>query len=193
MKILTLVGLLAILSFGCSHDSVGPVPIPAPLTAAEKLAEVNSLAQSFGVGLRLMAVISNNVKPDGTCDLWQYQYVDTLMPPRVHWFHSTSLGVVYDSSSALQVGNAVITGRWFNSDSAMIIAEQNGGLGFRSANPRYTIAAALGQPVVPNATTTWYVTYRATDDSSRLLLLAIDANSGVVTLIPVTTMPGRGQ
>ena len=182
MKTITLVGLLGGLCFGCNHNSMGPAMNPAPNTAAERLGDVEILAQSYGKGLRLMTIMSKDVKPDGTSELWQYQYVDGSMPPSAYWFHSTSSTVAYDSSSALGVGSAVINHTWFNSDSGLSIAERNGGFQFRSANPHYTITASVGEPVVPNPTTNWWITYRSKDDDTKLLMFTIDANTGATKM-----------
>ncbi len=178
MKTAIIICFLGILCFGCNHNSVGPAVNWAPNTAAEKLGEVDALAQSYGKGLRLMSVMSEDVNPDGTSELWQYQYVDGSMPPSAYWFHSTSSTVVCDSNSAVGVGSAVITHTWFNSDSGLSIAERNGGSQFRSANPHYTISASVGEPVVPNPTTTWWITYRSKDDNTELVMFTIDANTG---------------
>lgn len=183
MRTLIIVGLLSILLAGCKHDSVGPTPNPTPITATEKLSGVQSAAQLYRKGLRLMTIQSKDVKPDGTSELWQYQYVDTSMPPSAYWFHATSSTVVFDSNSPVGFGSAIITHRWFDSDSALSIAEQNGGTQCRSSHPHYTIEAFVGEPVVPKSTTGWWITYRFKDDNSKLLILGIDANTGTVTII----------
>jgi hypothetical protein len=67
---------------------------------------------------------------------------------------------------------------WFNGDSALGIAERNGGLQFRGQNPHYRITAPLGEPVVPNPKAYWHVTYQSADSPSKILELSIDANGG---------------
>jgi len=175
--------LLGILWFGCSHNSVGPNPNPASNTAKFKLADANSLAASYGIGLRLLTVASHQVNIDGTSNEWQYVYEDTAMPHNTYWFHNNASGVVFDSTTAALIGSGIIYQTWFNSDSALTIGEQNGGSQFRAQNPHYIIVASIGDPVVPNPKTYWYVTYRSTDDQSKLLALSIDANSGTVIVM----------
>jgi hypothetical protein len=182
MKMPVLLCSLGILTFECKDGTVGPGPSPRAMTAAYKLSEVDSLAESHAKGLRLMTVISRDVSTDGKSDAWGYMYVDTAIPRNSYWFHSTSTTVVFDSNSATGVGSAVITHRWFDSDSALVIAERNGGSQFRGQNPQYTISASVGEPVVPNPTASWWITYRSKADNTKLLLLAIDANTGLVTM-----------
>ncbi len=169
---------LGILWFGCSHSSVGPIPNPVPNTAKYKLADVNSMAESYGKGLRLMIVASHQVNIDGTSDQWQYVYADTAAPHPTYWFHANANGVVLDSISAALIGPGIIYQNWFNSDSALGIAEQSGGSQFRAQNPHYTVVASLGEPIVPNPKAYWHVTYQSTDSPSTILELSIDAISG---------------
>ncbi len=174
---------LVILLFGCSRNSVGPSPSPASNTAKYNLVDANSIAQSYGKGLRLVIVMGHQVNIDGTSSEWQYVYTDTAMPHTTYWFHAGASGVVFDSTTATLIGSGIIYQTWFNSDSALTIAEGNGGSQFRTQNPHYTIVASVGEPVVPNPKSYWYITYRSTDDQSKLLALSIDANSGAVIVM----------
>lgn len=178
MKRSVMLCFIGILFFGCSNNSVGTGNNPVPNTAKYKLADVNSLAESYAKGLRLMIVVSHQVLVDGTSNQWQYVFADTAMPDSTYWFHATTGGVVLDSVSRALIGPGVIYSYWFNSDSALSIAEQNGGSQFRAQNPHYTIAASLGQPVVPNPRAYWHVTYQSTDSPSNILELSIDAITG---------------
>ena len=177
--------LICVLDFlwsACDLGSFAPGLPPPPNTAKDKFAELNSLAQSYNNGLRLMTVLSQDVKSDGTSDLWQYVYAGGALLQTSYWFHSGQGGIAFDSTSVTGVGAAAITHHWCNSDSAMFIAERNGGSQFRNQNPHYMITAGVGEPVVPNPTTTWWITYVSKDDRSRSLSLGIDANTGVITL-----------
>ncbi len=183
MKASIMFCFLGMFWFGCSHSSVGPNPNPASYTAKYRLAEANSVAESYGKGLQLMSVSSRNVNPDGTSDTWSFQYSDTLIPPTSYVFHCKSGVVGFDSACPTGVGAGHITQSWFNSDSALSIAEHNGGSQFRAQNPRYTIVASVGIPVVPNPRTEWYIAYQSNDNYSNFLMLRIDANSGEVYAI----------
>ncbi len=182
MKASVLLCILGIVLFGCSDSPVGPDPPAAPNTAAALFPDVNLLAKAHNKGLRLLTVSSTQVYVDGASEVWHYQYVDTTAPYAVYWFHANSGGIGFDSNSALTVGIAPVTHAWFNSDSAMRIAERNGGSSFRTDNPNYTIIATLGEPVVPDPATTWWIAYRSADDHSASLLLGIDATTGAVSL-----------
>jgi len=130
----------------------------------------------------LISVVGKSVSFDGKAATWQYvyHYPDTIVPPKLYWFHADANGVAFDSISLMGVGSAVITHAWFNSDSAMLIAEQNGGSQFRNNNTNYVIMASVGEPVVPNPTTYWHVSYYSNNDNNKFLLLNIDANTGTV-------------
>jgi hypothetical protein len=185
MKASIIICLLGAVCFACNHNPSNPEPGPAPNTAAYKLATVNSLADAYSRGLRLMTVRSNEVNVDGTSETWKYMYVDTSMPPVCYWFHASPVAVAFDSNTSMMVGIGIISHRWFNSDSALMLAEQNGGSQFRSANPGYTITASLGEPVVPNPSTFWWVTYKSTANNSIFLMLSINADSGTVGRYPI--------
>ncbi len=182
MKASVLLCILGIASYRCSENPVGPDPPAAPGTAAEQFADVSSLTASYKKGLRLLTVSSTQVYIDGVSAVWHFQYVDTTAPYATYWFHANSSGVGFDSNSTLPIGIAPITHGWFNSDSAMHIAERNGGSQFRTDNPNYTITATLGEPVVPDPATTWWITYLSSDNRSVTLQLGIDATTGAINL-----------
>ncbi len=185
MRIPTIICLSGIICFACNHLPSNTEPAPAPNTAAYKLADVSALAQSIAPGLRLMVIRSSDVNTDGTSQTWQYMYADTAVPPVCFWFHATPASVVSDSTTPMMVGSGVIRHRWFNSDSALMLAEQHGGSQFRSSNPEYTIYASLGEPVVPNARTFWWVTYQSSANPLLQLTFSIEADSATVKVFPV--------
>ncbi len=180
MKHLILPCILALALIGCSHSTEPPLSIPS--TAKSKLDDIDSLAQTFKQGMRLMSVSSRNVNSGGGASTWQYAYVypDTTMPPKLYWFHADADGVGFDSISLMGLGSAVITSLWFNRDSALLIAEQNGGAKFRSDNTDYVIVASVGEPLVPDLRTYWNVSYYSNSDNNRFLMFRIDAGTGVV-------------
>jgi hypothetical protein len=153
------------------------------ITARYNLRAVDLFAGSYGKRLRLQTVSSEEVSADGTSGTWYYEYVaiaDTP-PTTVYRFRSTNTAIAFDGNSPVKIGVAVITHGWFDSDVALTVAEKNGGSEFRTQNPNHTISAALGEPVIANPTTCWYITYRSKQDRARLLSLTIDANTGAVT------------
>ena len=181
MKTTVMACLLSILWFGCSHNPVSPSPNPEQNTAKYKLGDVDSLAASYGKGLQLMSVSSRNVNQNGTSDTWSFQFSDTSTPPTSYLFHCKSGDVGFDSTCPTGVGSGFIRNKgWFNSDSALAIAEQNGGSQFRAQNPHFTIMASVGIAVVPNPRTEWDITYQSNDSYSSLLVLRIDAITGAI-------------
>jgi len=66
---------------------------------------------------------------------------------------------------------------------ALQLAEtQGGGSGFRAKHSNFEVSAILAMPVAQHFT--WSVTYKATDNSGDVLQVQVDANSGVVQIIP---------
>ena len=175
----TIVPVFAILLIACDQGSINDVPRERDqaITAAFKFPAVDSLARSYSAGLRLLTIHSSNVNFDGTSAIWIYEYLGTT--PSIYCFHSIFHAVVFDSISPVRDGVAIISHSWFNTDVALAIAEANGGSDFRSRNPSFSITAFLTQPLVPNANTYWYITYRSGKDPSRVNL-QIDAVSGKV-------------
>jgi hypothetical protein len=174
-----MLSIIGICCLGCNQQAV--VRNVAVNTAAYSLNDANNLADSYGIGLRLMGISGINIKEDGTAETWSYGYADTLLPPTYHWFQSTDRTVVFDSNTSTPLGLGVITHSWLNSDSALRIADRNGGLIYRSRNPGYTIAALLGEPAAPNPTTYWWITYHSKGDSATPFLVTIDARTGDVS------------
>ena len=168
--------------WGCDIGAEGPSPDMNTITAAERLADVTLLARFYEPTLTLWTVTSSDVTPYGTSPLWRYLYADTVQPGPAYWFHATAAGAVFDSTAAMGVGMARISHSWFDSDSALRIAEQNGGTQFRNTVPRCTIDASLGEPLVPDRPVIWWITYRSVEDESTVLLLGIDAITGAVKL-----------
>ncbi len=169
----------------CKNETTSPEPgpAPAPNTAAYHLGSVNALAASYNRGLRLMNVRSANVTADGTSESWQYLYADTGLPPTCYWFHTSSSGASFDSTTEMMVGSGFIRHWWCNSDSALLLAEQYGGAQFRSSNPACTVTASLGEPVVLNSGAYWWLVYRSNVNSSVFIWFSVKADSGIVAIV----------
>jgi hypothetical protein len=173
--------IACILCQGCNNDSIDQAVVEGEgrITAAYRFTAVQSLALSYDGGCRLFGIESNEVNYDGTAAKWSYDYL-AGGTPTIHCFHGTYDGVAFDSNAALGVGSKVITHNWVNSDMALLIAEQNGGREFRNGTPNSTISASLGEPLVPDPKTCWWILYRSREDRSRYLSLTIDASDGTV-------------
>jgi len=179
MKKVIAFSILCILAFSCRDKSTDLSDIGSTFTAAVRLSAVNTYTESCHLGVRLFRVFTSNVDTNGKASQWSYCYVDTSGSHPLYYFHATSTQVTYDSTSALYVGPSVITLHWFDSDSAIIFAELNGGSAYRSEHPDYWISANLGQIFSPNPITIWSIYYH-NNSNSIMLGVRIDANCGAI-------------
>jgi hypothetical protein len=129
---------------------------------------------------KLMSVRGKEITTDGTAQEWGYMFIDTETPGPTYWFHATSDAVEFDSTAAMRVGAAVISHAWCDSDVALDLAEAKGGAAFRSQKAEGRIEASLGEPVVPNSTTYWWIEYRSSDGGT--LWLTLDAAAAPIVL-----------
>lgn len=171
---------LALIWFGCSRSPVGPGSDPATNTARYKLADLDSLAGVYGNAPGLLSVTGRNVGTDGTAGTWLFQYADTSFPHTAYAFHCKSGVVGLDSSYPASVGSGFVSGSWFNSDSALGIAEENGGSEFRAQHPQSVILASLRDIAPHDRRTMWEISYMSNDSYSSLLVVRIDASSGEI-------------
>jgi len=127
---------------------------------------------------KLISIKSDSVLIDGTSLSWLYHYgTFTGNNDTNYYFHTTIDSVVYDSLNTLVLlGATYIKSSWINSDSALTIAESQGGMEFRNDNPNYKITASLGEPLVPNSTPRWYIHYISIDNPSEKIFINIDAS-----------------
>lgn len=181
MRAVILVLLLGAALAGCSHPSAPSTGIPDPGTATARLSSVDSLAKAIDPDLQLVYVKGDKVMPDGFSRTWLYAYGNTAKHSGFYWFHADSKGIGYDSIAPLQLQAGCITHKWCNSDSAMHVAERDGGGDFRKANSPCTVTACLGELAVSPPITRWWIDYRSYK-GEQCLLFAIDASTGKVIL-----------
>lgn len=166
---------------GCGHPSGPSSGIPNPGTAAGRFPSIDSLAKSVNPSLRLMVVRSDKVMPDGFSRVWYYAYGNTENNTGLYWFHSNSKGIGFDSISEMQPGIGLVTHDWCNSDSAMGVAEREGGADFRDGNSPCTVTASLGELAVTDRITRWWIIYRSRENPKGLMF-AINASTGRLIL-----------
>lgn len=150
------------------------------ITANYQYNQVASAAIALDNTVRFKGIIGSNLSTKGTSHSWSYKFGMTVSPFKYYHFTAVFDSIKFDSTSNSTVGDAFITHTWINSCNAMDIAEANGGKQFRTNNPDFTIHASLGEAVVPNALTCWYITYRSNINSSVYLMITIDATTGIV-------------
>ena len=145
-------------------------------TANQRMIALNSYVNSYHPGLRLLSLSADTVGVDGKATKWSYQYADTSAGEHLtYYFHATIDEIRFDSSTPFPVGPSVITLSWFDSDSAMILAESHGGLQYRTQNTNVTMSASLGQSLSPNPIASWRIVYQG---GLIPLGLIIDAETG---------------
>jgi hypothetical protein len=142
--------------------------------------KVDSLVKIMDSSARLLTISSDSVLADGTSPWWTYSYLGSTS----YYFHTTSATASFDSASPLNVvGASIISKAWIDSDSALVLAETQGGKSFRASNPHYRIKASLGEAVVPNSMPRWYIYYTSTVSPNISTFFNIDATRSNVTAI----------
>lgn len=182
MRLLYLcIGLCLVLP-SCQEGS----PIGSPddsgigLTARDRYDEVQAIAKARDNTVKLVSISTDNMDGSGRSETWSFVYSTTVPPVTWYYFTASHDTVACDSISTRggAVGAAFITHKWMNSSEAAQIAENAGGRAFRSANSGCTARASLGEPVIPNPRTFWYIIYRSKDNASAYWTMNIDATGG---------------
>lgn len=157
--------LFILYSSGCINPLISNSIKDSGITAMENLDQVNQLAEKMDGDLKLSRIYSDTVNVSGTSVKWNYVYFSTSPPDGMYYFHATFTSVAYDSSSSIMLdGVGIIDNMGMDSNRALEKAEELGGSDFRKAHPNFRISASLSQPVVPDATTWWYIRYFDGDD-----------------------------
>jgi hypothetical protein len=180
MKTSVSITILCIYCLACK-DSLNEAPYETKgkITAAYRIARIDSMARSFGKQLGLRQITGGEISPVGTSAIWYYWFVESKPPYAGYHFQSTFDGVAFDGevSNGLGIDIVDVDYGWFDSDLALMIAEKNGGRDFRNRHPNCTVQAALNESEFDRRTR-WYISYRSKDDSNAWLELIIDANTG---------------
>ncbi|MDR3626442.1 MAG: T9SS type A sorting domain-containing protein [Ignavibacteriaceae bacterium] len=147
------------------------------ITARQNKQVLDSMAYKINSAVQLVYAESDSLLQDGTSLVWSYQYRVWNGGNQInYYFHSDNKTTVYDSlNNQLIIGVAYITKYWIDSDSALAIAEKQGGETFRKNNPRYKIKAILSEPFVPLNTPEWYIQYISLEGSNNSLLATVGA------------------
>jgi hypothetical protein len=178
MRTAVILPVLCIAMFACKDKSTEPSDTGSSFTAKARSLDMNAYAESYSPGARFFRAFTSTVDTNGKASQWSYCYVDTSGSHPLYYFHATSTQLAYDSTSPLYVGPSVVTLHWFDSDSAIIFAERNGGSAYRSEHPDFWISASLSQTLTPDPNTIWSIFYFCTNSIARGLM--IDANTGAL-------------
>jgi hypothetical protein len=160
--------------------------VPSQAIRARQNKQVlDSIAFKINSAVQFVSAESDSLLPDGTSLLWSYQYRVWNGSNQInYYFHSNNKTTVYDSlNNRLLIGVAYVTKYWIDSDSALAIAEMQGGKTFRKNNPHYKIKATLSEPLVPLLTPEWYIQYISLEDSNNLLVTVGAADTNIVEYV----------
>ena len=146
---------------------------------------VDSLMNTINPNAKLHWLTSDSVLINGTSLLWNYQYGYFSEDTHTNYFlHTTFDSAIYDSLNHLApLGIMYIDSLWIDSDSALVLAENQGGIEFRNNHTNFKIIASLGKPLVPNSTNRWYINYISLDDPLDKLFINLDATEDTISNI----------
>lgn len=157
---------------------LGTITFGQKISADYNFKSVDSLLRIKEEKAIIFSIQSENVDTNGASEKWAYCYLSQIENNHpMYVFSATPLTVKFDSlwSNYSRDGSMIITEKWIDSDSAISLAEQNGGKNFRTKHPNNKITAHLGQALVPNSQPEWHIKYISADNSSETLLLFIKA------------------
>lgn len=127
------------------------------ITAKENIAKADSAAKDFAADAHLVYVTRTGVNPAGTTNKWRTVYFsssqDTLFEFDVYEKYLITL-MNTQIPGHLVPPLSPIPENWIDSDSALAVAEANGGPEFRETIARWRISASVD-------CNNWIVTYRA--------------------------------
>ena len=159
--------LIFLISYSLSYSSDNLI------TARYNKEIVDSLANSISDSLKLQSIESDSVSIDGTSKFWIFRYISI---DSSYYFHTELDTAIFDSSShKILIGASIITKNWIDSDSALSLAESQGGYTFRISHPDYIIKASLREPLVPYSYPQWYITYVSKENPDEKILIIINA------------------
>jgi len=173
MKFLRLLTLISGFFTLCSAQPAERVTANYYYPRADSIARA-VLAEPFD----FLIARSNKVDTIGTSDYWEYIFQKTGQHIRI--YISTD-SISYTTTGGNWTGTSVIDHGWFDSDSALAIAERNGGREFRKKFPKYTILADLGEDSGLGRTE-WSIIYTSSVFADVQLTLFINAITGKIRL-----------
>jgi len=163
----------SILEFPIEGAKSGQVGVPTrPYDASFGYHLVESYTKSIDNSVKLMSVFSQDVNINGNSENWTYEFIST--DKMILYYFSLKVNKIkLDSTSAIKVGNSIITDTWVSSEAAINEAEKNGGSAFRKEYPGCHILATLSEAVVPNSYPSWYITYNSPVENLYIIINAV--------------------
>jgi len=142
-------------------------------TANMLFAKSDSLAHTIETNPVLTIIDCNDVDTTGKAEFWKFGYKDFAI---IASLDSVSI----DTSFEWLTGTAALFNGWIDSDSALSIAEKNGGIEFRKTYSDWSIYSDLASPSGNPFITQWQVIYSRKIKPKVRLLVIIDAIHGVL-------------
>lgn len=142
-------------------------------TAADFYPKADSIALEFKSAVYCADIISDAVDTTGKSYYWTFKY-DSL---NIYF----SLDSIYIEESNLYdyTGWGTVGNRWIDSDSAISVAEINGGKDFRNKHPDATISARLfGDSASPFPF--WAIEYSSQSSPNEIVKITLNGNDGSI-------------
>ncbi len=131
----------------------------------------DSIAHNIDNSSILTLIVGDDVDTTGRSGGWKFGYKDFAVIARAHSFE-------LDTTFEWLTGTAVINSDWIDSDSALFIAEKNGGSEFRKQYSDWSIHAELYSPSGNPFVTYWEILYFRKDFPIFKFFIEIDAETG---------------
>lgn len=143
--------------------------------------KADSIARTIFPAPDLAIIESDTVDTLGRAAYWDYHYYGDVHRAKIYLAADSAS---WDSTLFCHTGSSILwpQGRnyWFDSDSAMALAEKNGGRAFRSACPDYSITCELGHDSAAPFNE-WFITYRSISKPARCFYISMNARTGAVS------------
>jgi len=150
----------------------------AGITANFLYHKADSIAHTINNNPRILQIKSNDVDSTGKGDIWNYKFVNYTTYTYIN-VHLGLDSVSYDTSQDLISGFSQMDLGWIDSDSALTIAEANGGRQFHAKYDDIQISANLAKDS-GSIITEWGITYFSKMHELVKFFIAINSISGSV-------------
>ncbi len=161
-----------------------PMSVKVEHTARFYYPAADSIARSLLADPCLIKIRNENVDLFGGADSWDYAYQNLKIS-----FNADT--TIIDTTYGEWTGSSCVTNGWFDSDSAILIAEQNGGAQFHQFYPNSKIILDLGSDSGSPWWTEWQIQYCSKSDSNRKLIIGVNALTGEILYNYTTSVNER--
>ncbi len=132
------------------------------------------LCESYAADIQMYALYGSDLDTTGKSQNWGCRLL-SFQKDQVYWCTYTSDSVSLDTITGILIAPFVVEDDWINSDKALLIAEQNGGMAFRNNIINYRITADLSRRPSPPFYTYWHIKYADLDSASTAFEIRINA------------------